>query len=153
MELPPNWRDPGIKLFHNIDEDGYDWGEDYNLDLGDGHWLRWTAQSDYVKQPNGTVTSKGVDDRGPIGAIVVHTRESAPHGYCVGAITFDVPWLHEGFRTRGSQSAALWQVQSFDPLTVSPSLLCKAPVYDENKQQIGECGDHGFIQNGRWVRA
>jgi hypothetical protein len=34
----------------------------------------------------------------------------------------------------------VWEVQSFEPLTCSPSLLCS-------------CGDHGFIQNGRWVLA
>ena len=33
-----------------------------------------------------------------------------------------------------------WNVHSRDPLTLSPSLLC-------------HCGDHGFIQQGRWVPA
>jgi len=34
----------------------------------------------------------------------------------------------------------VWDVQSWDPLTISPSVLCS-------------CGDHGFIREGRWVRA
>jgi len=33
-----------------------------------------------------------------------------------------------------------WELLSKDPLTLSPSLLCG-------------CGDHGFIQNGKWVKA
>jgi hypothetical protein len=34
-----------------------------------------------------------------------------------------------------------WTVESVDPLTLSPSLLCRA------------CGHHGFIRGGRWVPA
>lgn len=34
-----------------------------------------------------------------------------------------------------------WAVESEEPLTLSPSILCRA------------CGDHGFIRNGKWVRA
>jgi hypothetical protein len=33
-----------------------------------------------------------------------------------------------------------WQVESLDPVTLSPSLLCP-------------CGHHGFIRNGRWEPA
>lgn len=32
-----------------------------------------------------------------------------------------------------------WTVEQSDPLTLSPSLLCRA------------CGCHGFIRSGRWV--
>jgi len=34
-----------------------------------------------------------------------------------------------------------WEVISLDPLTLSPSLLCRA------------CQHHGFIREGRWVPA
>ena len=34
-----------------------------------------------------------------------------------------------------------WRVESADPLTVSPSILC------------GSCGTHGFWRNGAWVSA
>jgi hypothetical protein len=53
-------------------------------------------------------------------------------GYCLGSIVFDGQMPADGH--------AAWQVQSWEPLTVAPSLAC-------------HCGDHGFIQNGRWVRA
>lgn len=47
------------------------------------------------------------------------------------AIALDVPenaWI---------PAEAKWQVESLEPLTISPSLLCP-------------CGHHGFISNGRW---
>lgn len=34
-----------------------------------------------------------------------------------------------------------WTVESLEPLTLSPSLLCRV------------CGCHGFIREGRWVPA
>lgn len=36
---------------------------------------------------------------------------------------------------------AIWQIESWEPLTLSPSVLCL------------RCGAHGFVRNGRWVRA
>jgi hypothetical protein len=34
-----------------------------------------------------------------------------------------------------------WTLESEDPPTISPSVLCTA------------CGDHGFVRQGRWLRA
>lgn len=34
-----------------------------------------------------------------------------------------------------------WKLESLDPLTVSPSLLCRA------------CGHHGYVRLGAWVPA
>ncbi|HEY3630788.1 MAG TPA: hypothetical protein VGL21_07800 [Jatrophihabitantaceae bacterium] len=34
-----------------------------------------------------------------------------------------------------------WTLESEDPPTISPSLLCRI------------CGDHGFVRSGRWVPA
>lgn len=36
---------------------------------------------------------------------------------------------------------ATWTIESDEPFTLSPSILCRA------------CGDHGFIRGGKWVRA
>lgn len=36
---------------------------------------------------------------------------------------------------------ATWKVKNDEPLTLSPSILYRA------------CGDHGFIRDGKWVRA
>lgn len=50
---------------------------------------------------------------------------------CMGSLAFDVP--------ERQQNPTRWTVECYDPLTLSPSLLC------------GICGDHGFIRNGEWV--
>lgn len=50
------------------------------------------------------------------------------------AIALDVP-QNEHVAAEGK-----WQVESLDPVTISPSLLC-------------QCGHHGFIRSGRWEPA
>jgi hypothetical protein len=52
-----------------------------------------------------------------------------------GPIRFDIP------ANAGWPGDHRWQVNSMDPLDLSPSLLCNA------------CGTHGFIRAGRWVPA
>ena len=68
------------------------------------------------------------------GVMVKHPSKGQNHipagDLCMGSIGFDLP------ETKG-MSGGKWQVQSMDPLTVSPSLLCS-------------CGNHGYIRNGRW---
>lgn len=57
-----------------------------------------------------------------------------PQGqWCAGYILFAQP--HES-HTRPS-----WTVESEQPLTLSPSVLCRA------------CNNHGWIREGRWVPA
>jgi hypothetical protein len=45
----------------------------------------------------------------------------------------------EGLEVSGGHEKT-WHLESFEPLTVSPSILCG-------------CGWHGFIREGRWVPA
>ena len=125
--------------------DGYT--EYVDLDLGDEHYLAWTYQAEYEDvRSDGTYRAKEddhgktvIDGRGPIGATFYH-RGPTSTGWCGGALTFDVAHLHPGLRTRGGKPVPLWQVQSMDPLTLSPSLLCN-------------CGDHGWVKEGKWQRA
>lgn len=66
-----------------------------------------------------------------IGLIESHR---APDGReCGGSVTFLVPEA-EGL------PGPRWQVDSWEPLTISPSVLCS-------------CGHHGWIRDGRWVPA
>lgn len=53
---------------------------------------------------------------------------------CSGSVTFDVPEA-EGL------PGPRWTVESWEPLTLSPSILCRG------------CGWHGWIRNGRWEPA
>jgi|SRR5579859_5587373 len=71
-----------------------------------------------------------------IGIQVMHPHKATGH-QCAAGIYFDTPEV----RKVTGGSGAHWQVESWDPLTLSPSLLCLT------------CGDHGFIKAGRWVPA
>jgi hypothetical protein len=105
------------------------------LDLGDGHWLVFTAWSpDRELNPQ----YDGIASVDRYGAIIYHTSDKTETGLCVGGIVFDSPTA----RAIEREGRPMWAVQSWEPLTISPSLLCWQP-----------CGDHGFIREGKWVRA
>ncbi len=69
-----------------------------------------------------------------VGLIEFHDRPDG--GRCGSGLLFDLPGVREAFPSR-----AVWTVEQWEPLTLSPSLLCSA------------CGHHGFITEGRWVPA
>jgi hypothetical protein len=112
---------------------------EYPVDLGHDHRLiyhSWAPDRDLNPQ------YESVADIDKFGAAIEH-----PHAVtgerCVGGITFDTPEVQRVLtisRSYGGVNGAVWQVQSWDPLTISPSILCS-------------CGDHGFIRNGRWEPA
>lgn len=80
------------------------------------------------------VALTGWRDRDSTGLIHAHHRPDNGEP-CSGGIMFDLPGVAAAFPGR-----PLWTLESLDPLTVSPSLLC-------------DCGHHGFIRNGIWVPA
>lgn len=84
------------------------------LDLGDDHYLELSHGYEMPEDEcvGGTITHKKPDG-----------------SWCQGWIGFV-----DGF------GPPTWSVESWDPLSCSPSFLC-------------HCGDHGFIKGGRWVRA
>lgn len=91
------------------------------IDLGDGHRIVF---SDYKGEKR-------------VGANVLHPPVE---GKCGGDgwIAFeDTSWS----RQYTTHPIATWKVESNEPFTISPSILCRA------------CGDHGFIRDGKWVRA
>jgi hypothetical protein len=96
------------------------------IDLGSDHWMSW-----YVLYSNSEQRT---------GIIVWHPLTPACEeqgctflGSCGGSVPFDIP-------ENESVDGPKWSVESWDPLTLSPSLLC-------------HCGDHGWIREGRWVIA
>jgi len=91
------------------------------LDLGDDHY----AEPLYVE---------GVQ----VGYLIGHRKRDGSE--CWGGIYLDTP---EARAKLGTGTRAFWQVESRDPLTLSPSILCLDDA----------CQDHGFIREGRWVRA
>lgn len=54
---------------------------------------------------------------------------------CGGWVPFRTP-ATDGYSTKRDR----WDVSSYEPLTMSPSLACAMP----------DCGSHGFIENGAW---
>lgn len=100
-----------------------------HLDIGDGHTLRKIGwRPDRKLNPQ----YEGMPDIEWLGVLVDHTGVGGEP--CVGLVTFDLP----GVREVVGPDRPLWTVESFDPLTTTPSVLCRI------------CGDHGYITNGEW---
>ena len=107
-------------------------GELHDLDLGDGHWLDWLVAA--------------ADDDTRVGAIITNTTDKTESGLCFGSVDWaPTTWArehpeklsdHERNRSRWTLHGA-----TDEHLTISPSVLCH------------ECGDHGFIRDGKWIRA
>jgi hypothetical protein len=105
-----------------------------DLELGDGHSLRFTCwDPDLDLNPHYAGLEELIREHGArYGAIVSHLT---PDGkLCEGGIIFDTPLTEAN-----GDNTPKWTVESWDPLTLSPSLLC-------------QCGDHGYIRDGKWVR-
>ncbi len=101
------------------------------LDLGYDHQLRyvgWAPDRELNPQYD------GIPDIERFSAIIDHLTPSGDP--CSGAINFDLPEVRQVLA--GGPHREVWQVQSWEPLTISPSVLCS-------------CGDHGFIREGCWV--
>lgn len=105
------------------------------LDLGFAHTAEWTVWSpDRELNPQ----FEGLADVDPAGVIITHPRPDGA-GQCKSAVSFEPSQAHKD--RWGGPARHYWQVESLDPLTISPSVLCRT------------CGDHGFIRAGRWVSA
>lgn len=68
-----------------------------------------------------------------IGVLWSHPAASSHTGRCGGGMV--------AFRGREADSGYAWELVSEEPLTLEPSLLCRA------------CGTHGYIRGGRWEPA
>jgi len=115
-----------------------------DIELGSDHalwFIGWRPERDLNPQYD------GIPDVPRFGANVEHLK---PDGrLCMACIHFDTPEVRAVEEASKRQSEKLgfqyheyprWQVHSWEPLTISPSLLCS-------------CGDHGFIREGKWVKA
>ncbi len=118
--------------------------EHFDLDLGDGHWLSFIKWSPDRTIEANRVRYEGIPDIPKLGATVTHLQPKNETGLCESAVLFAVPNV---VAVIGGDKHT-WRVESWDPLTLSPSLLCKAACTTG-----GFCDDHGFIRAGKWVRA
>jgi hypothetical protein len=70
------------------------------------------------------------------GGIITHTTTKTETGLCSGCF-----WIDDRFNSDTGGHRPVWQMTgTFEVPTLSPSFQC-------------HCGDHGFVRNGRWVRA
>lgn len=108
--------------------------EDYPtnwIDLGENHRAFPTCWSpDRKLNPQ----YENIPDIPLMGYQIEHNN-AATGEPCMGHVNLDLPGVRQLVNER-----AVWNVESLDPLTISPSILC-------------DCGDHGYIQNGKWIGA
>lgn len=110
---------------------------DGEIDLGDGHWLRYSAWNpDIDLNPKYAHLKDMIRDQPVIGAIVRHVCKTET-GMHEGAVHFKTE-VTDAIPSFGPS----WTVEAWEPLTISPSLVSSCP-----------CGNHGFIRQGKWVRA
>lgn len=76
------------------------------------------------------------DDDVTYGILLWHNRPGGGPCYSSGgSILFDIP------QNVHVPDTSVWQVEHENPLSLNPSLRCP------------ECGDHGWIIDGRWAPA
>lgn len=107
------------------------------IDIGHQHFIKYLRWAPDDLPANRERYGFPLPDVPKAALVVKHPDLKQPGEWCESAITFDLPELKVAQLGGGH----VWQVGSFEPLTVSPSLLCT------------RCGDHGFIREGRWVPA
>lgn len=101
------------------------------IDLGHDHTLQilgWAPDRELNPQ------YEGIPDVERYATIIEHRTSTGEQ--CASGATFDSETAR-----RIEPGKAMWTVESWEPLTLSPSLLCM------------RCGDHGFVRNGQWVVA
>lgn len=107
-----------------------------SIDFGSGvigRYFVWDPELDINPQYQKWADQLPVN---PAGLILDHPDQRDPSKTCTSSVNFNVPVFREVCK------APMWEVESFDPLTLSPSIHC---VLD-----WGGCGLHGFIRAGKW---
>lgn len=97
------------------------------IDLGNNHsysFYSWAPDRELNPQ------YEGIPDVSKAGLIINHLTSEGRQ--CSGAVLFEGEIQQKLFPERDK-----WKVENWNPLTLSPSILCS-------------CGDHGYIREGRW---
>lgn len=107
---------------------------DFPLDFGGGVrgvFTSWAPDRQLNPQYD------GIPDVERFGLVLDHPDARDSTRRCTSGITFDGP-----VQQRVTPGSPRWQVESWDPLTLSPSILCVPGK--------AGCGLHGYIRAGRW---
>ena len=112
------------------------------FDLGHDHILRFLSWAPDDLPANRERYGYPLPNIERVGCIVSHPAKQGEgtkgDGSCESAIHFNLAAFLEH---NPGYVGHVWEVQSWEPLTVSPSLLFRI------------CGDHGFIREGKWIPA
>ena len=92
----------------------------------------WAKPDLWLNDDNAIVFHYWKDQAEPYGGLWLH-RSPKTGECCTGGFAWRVPDV-----SAFPNDQATWSLVSFEPLTLSPSLLCL------------DCGAHGFIENGGW---
>jgi hypothetical protein len=104
------------------------------IDIGHDHFIKYTRWAPDDLEANRERYGVPLPDVPKAGLIIRHKNPAGEE--CTASLMFDTPEL----RKHWVGKEHFWKVESWEPLTISPSVLCS-------------CGDHGFIREGRWVTA
>lgn len=111
------------------------------IDLGHGHTMQFvTWGPDMALNPQWAHLAHLIRQDPRVGINVSHAHRETGEP-CVGYCALDTELARLAGLAGGAHADGTWQVEKWDPFTISPSLLCRA------------CGDHGFIREGRWAPA
>lgn len=70
------------------------------------------------------------------GGIITHRTDKTESGWCAGSF-----WIDDRYNKACGTKHAIWGFNgNLQTPELTPSFLC-------------HCGDHGFVRNGKWVRA
>lgn len=100
----------------------------------------WAKPDLWLDDNNAVQFIRWKDDPKPYMANWFHApgsqrRASDDRGWCMGGFQWRIPGPDYPTQNQG-----LWTLDAWEPLTLSPSLLCS-------------CGAHGFIREGHWISA
>lgn len=116
--------------------------KEWERDLGNGIVLAYTSWA-----PERAINPQYADEEEWPDVDRYGASITFPDG-CRGHITFDghVAEKHnQRAREAGRKESPTWTVESWDPLTISPSIL------DHGSDTCA--GHHGYIREGKWVEA
>lgn len=116
---------------------------DFEFELGPGVWGTFTSSGG----PGITKTATGepVPYVAKAGMILTHRCKNSMTGWDQGAVTFKLPNVGDGQHG--------WNVESWDPLTLSPSIQSMSYTADRRHVRDDCPLGHGFIRGGKWVSA
>ena len=93
------------------------------------------AQDDIDLGDDHRIVFTSFDGEKRVGGTIIHRRPDGSD--CSGFVAFTGRAWAKAFNGQ----IITWEMVKDEPVTLSPSILCRV------------CGDHGFVREGKWVRA